>query len=473
MPNGSAIPEDRRSPQLKNFLRHFSINIGDLDASLRHTPLSTNFLSLCIAAIDESAPIYKDERITPFRKHLLSDSSTVERIKRCIEQFSNILATDTHLKICCDNPFNLAYVIDKYFLEQVYKLKTLSVQITEAQFEILYREFESIIYQDSYTRNAFFHLYNFDFQDENIIFEDVNITKLEDHFIPKLFRESNYASQIHYGKTGNFFLKYSDTEAPKEYPTWLDQLQDIARNTLSLLQNFQDGVIDNDYYTIYFTPDWVNDIWRAGFYHYGQVRNTPSVSPYKLESNQVQVLSNYRKVQISKFQELRDASSNLGNVIARTQKHFSNFHSKESKEEQFIELLIALESLFSPEDKIELSFRISLYAAMFLATEVIGLELFEFLKEIQRKRGKLIHGSYKMKDIQEDRFISDDDMMKLASIVRKSLLGFIVLYLRGETKRENIHKRLNKSLFLTEDLNNLHEKSNPDIYIDEILATLI
>lgn len=291
MTNGIAIPEEHRSSHLKNVLRHFSLNIGDFDASLRKTPLSTNFLSLCIAAVDESAAIHKDERITPFREHLLKDRKTVERIIGYIEQLSNILESDTHLKICCDNHFNLAYIIDKYLLEQVYKLKTLSIQITEPQFDILYSEFESIIYQESYSRNAFFHLYNFDFQDENLIFEDVNIIRLEDHFIPKLFRESNYASQIHYGKTGNYFLKYSDTEASNEYPRWLDQLQDIARDTLSLLQNFQDGVIDNDYYTIYFTPDWVNDIWRAGIYYNSQVRNTPSASLYMLEPNKVEELS--------------------------------------------------------------------------------------------------------------------------------------------------------------------------------------
>lgn len=175
---------------------------------------------------------------------------------------------------------------------------------------------------------------------------------------------------------------------------------------------------------------------------------------------------------MSKIRELRDTTSNLGNVLARTQKHFANYHSKDSKEEQFIDLLIALESLFSPEDKTELSFRISLYAAMFLAKDTTGHELFEFLKEMQRKRGKLVHGSYKMKDIQEDKFISIEDMNRLASIVRKSLLGFIVLYLRGETKRENIHERLNISLFLSEELNNLHEESNPNKYIDEILAAL-
>jgi uncharacterized protein with PIN domain len=98
--------------------------------------------------------------------------------------------------------------------------------------------------------------------------------------------------------------------------------------------------------------------------------------------------------------------------------------------------------------------------------------MFDFIKNIESKRGTLVHGSYNLKDIQEDRFISNADMGKLASIIRRSLLGFVVLYLRGETDRGNIHKKLNSGIFVKEDLESLHSQSDPKIYIDEILTAL-
>lgn len=465
------IPHDQRSDLMKDFLRKFSINLGELPVGLRSTPLSTNLLSVHIAAVDTSSHIYKDDRIKPFKEYLYKDQQAVERVNMYLEQLKLILNSDPHLKLCCDNTFNLAYIMDKYLLEQVYKLKTIGLKIDETQFETLYKEFEAIIYERQYSRNAYFHLYNFYHENSDLAVEDMKIVKLHDTFIPKLFREKNPESFVHYGKTGNHFLHYFDNDLPAELTYWLDSLQRGAWNTLHLLQDFQDGTIDIDYWTVYFEPDWVNDIWRGGIFYRGQIRNEQRPLPYKLEDSTIQQLSNYRKVQNLKTEQLADTSSNLNNDIARCQKHFSNYHSKDSKEDRFIELLIALESLFSPDDKAELSFRISLYASRFLESEVDGEKLFVFLKDIQKKRGKLIHGSYKNEDVEQGKLVTDAEIEKLASVVRRSLLRFVVLYLRGEKKRENIHEKLNRSLFIRNELDQLQEQSDPDIYISEQLAS--
>src|SRR5690606_817078 len=132
----------------------------------------------------------------------------------------------------------------------------IGLTIDETQFDILYKEFETIIYERPYTRNAFFHLFNFYHENNALGVEDITIVKLHDTFIPKLFREKNPESLVHYGKTGNHFLQYYDEGLPAELNDWLDSLQRGAWNTLHLLQDFQDGMVDIDYWTVYFEPDW-------------------------------------------------------------------------------------------------------------------------------------------------------------------------------------------------------------------------
>lgn len=94
-------------------------------------------------------------------------------------------------------------------------------------------------------------------------------------------------------------------------------------------------------------------------------------------------------------------------------------------------------------------------------------DVYDFLNEMLQKRGALVHGGYDIKEVEEGSFISDDDIMKLASIVRISILGFIVLYLKGENSREQVHKMIQDAAFYYEKADELKDATNLKKFLDE------
>jgi len=285
-------------------------------------------------------------------------------------------------------------------------------------------------------------LYNFEYVEKELKFEDFSIIELHENFIPRLLGEKGSLSQFHASGIGNYFIQYSDNESPYDYPTWLDTKHVEAIGLLSLLQFFKDGVIDIDYYTIYFTPSFVNEIWRFGNYYNGEIKSTSRNKKYILTKEDIKTLLQYRSVQTKFADRFNEANSQLGKVLTLAQRHFANYHSNEIIEEQLLDLIISLESLYSPDDRIELSHRIRQYAGIFLRNQMDSRDVYEFLNEMLKKRGALVHGGYDIREVEEGRFLSVDEIMKLASIVRKSLINFTVLYLKGENSRTQVHNMI-------------------------------
>lgn len=207
-----------------------------------------------------------------------------------------------------------------------------------------------------------------------------------------------------------------------------------------------------------------------GTYFFGNIRRAAIKTKYKLINEDVpkaQILWKAYKKNYDRLSKL--SSSKLGQAIARADRHFSNYHSKDIKEEKFIELIIALESLFSPQgERQELTYRISQYAAIFIGKEE-AFSIYEFIKHILRKRGALFHGQYDVKKVMMDEFLTDEDIKKLASYIRCAVLGFIVLYFRGEWKREVIHAKLEEALFNVEIRNEIRKKADLEQFINETI----
>lgn len=282
-----------------------------------------------------------------------------------------------------------------------------------------------------------------------------------------LLGENTPISQSHSPETGNYFIHYSDNDSPNNYTEWLDSKYQEANQVLTLLQLLRDGIIDIDYYSIYFTPNFVNKIRRFGNFYFGDIKKTIRTNKYSLSKENINTLIDYHKVQAKFAKRLQNANSQLGKVLTLAQRHYANYHSKEIKEEQFLDLIIAIDSLYSPSDTMELSYRIKQYAGIFLGKDNNGKEIYDFLSKIIIKRGILVHGG--LRKSKDDAIITDDEVNKLASIVRKSILGFTTLYLKGEDKLDIIHDRVQDAVFNHEEAIKLREESDPDKFVKDTL----
>ncbi len=116
--------------------------------------------------------------------------------------------------------------------------------------------------------------------------------------------------------------------------------------------------------------------------------------------------------------------------------------------ERLIALAIALEALFSPADKGEFTFRISQSAAQFLArTPTEREEIFSQVREMYGRRSALFHGAYNVSKYDKGEFVTAEEVEVWASIIRRALLGFFVLYLRGEQDRQAVLDKIQSAAF--------------------------
>lgn len=460
-------PSEETLKLLRDFLKLFCDTPPRLNVNTRSTPLASHLLSLSILSVDKDDPRYGDKSITNFSMEFHKNEDDVKNANAALVILNKILESDSHLKICCDRPFNLAYIFDEYFLKYIYQLSTLSMKIDEKQFDIMFKELLSTLYQQEYSRNAYFHLYNFEYEKQKIKFDDTLLIEIDEKYIPRLLGERGSISYFHTSGIGNYFIQYTDKESPDDYPTWLDSKHVEARRLLTLLQMLKDGIIDIDYYTLYFTPDFVNEIWRFGNYYNGVINSTIRNDKYILNKDDIKTLLDYRKIQTKFADRFDKPNSDLGKVLSLAQRHYANYHSKEIIIEQLLDLIISLEFLYSPTDKIELTHRIRQYAGIFIGNQMDSNKVYRFLNEMLRKRGTLVHGGYDIKEVDEGRFISDAEINKLASIVRKSLLNFIVLYLRGENSRDKVHEMIQDAAFYTEKAEKLKDAVDIKKFLEE------
>ena len=150
--------------------------------------------------------------------------------------------------------------------------------------------------------------------------------------------------------------------------------------------------------------------------------------------------------------------------------HYESSHQHKELTRKLGDLVIALEALFSPSDQGELSFRIALSIAHLLAKDDLERErIFQFTKKMYACRSKLFHGAYDVNAVYEDRFICDEEIEQLSSIVRESILRFIILLLKGENKREEILKKISEGFTTLAVSQAVQDASDPNRFLTEFL----
>jgi hypothetical protein len=311
--------------------------------------------------------------------------------------------------------------------------------------ELLFDEFLSTTYhQGRFKRIALSHLFNFDTDGNSTLFGDIRVERLDENTIPTILGETGFRAFLHPTGVGNCFVVAEEQwTADADYP-WIGERHTRAQMFAQVLQYLKDGVVHVGYTVPYFPPDWLNRIRRGGLFFLGNPRREPYES-----SRRFYFVSEKEKAEVTQWwnagtsqpvvAKLADTRTKLRQAIWRAGTYYESSHERALPVERLILLAIALESLFSPPDKGEFTFRIAMSAAQFIGqTPAERQEIFKGVKDMYGRRSELFHGTYDLEKYNHGTFVTTGEVEKWASWIRRGLSGFLALYLMGETNRDKI-----------------------------------
>jgi hypothetical protein len=379
-------------------------------------------------------------------------------------QFSlrEILQEDAHLLKCCGDVWHLAQAIDILFLRKLSVLHfTAEGMLSDTQpgyLDDALHEFDQQLYeQGEFKKFACFHLFNVKFLPDHIIeppYDGWVIKELEHSAVPRLIGELSLRSFVSPPSTGTWFLICKDTngfEAEQLYD-WLARRWKEAQPFRQVMQYTVDGVCDIDYVVPHFSPEWVNEIQKGGLYFLGSPRRDTvpvPLCPHLTGHEQQQINQMWRAYGRHRTRIIATGPT-LRKAIRIAGEFFEDYHRKTSGAEQLASLIISLEALFTPTFQGELTFRISQSCALLSCESGDSQgrqETFEFLLKMFARRGKLFHGQFDSETESPDTLASDQDISKLASLVRKSILRLLAMYLQGENDLKNLREQFQKAAF--------------------------
>jgi hypothetical protein len=371
-----------------------------------------------------------------------------------ISTLRDILREDEHLAKCCGDPAGLAKAIDILFLTKLnlFVLGKLSQYIDEPLSKLNEELYES----GQFGKHACFHLFNVTFPGDDLVlkspYDGWVFANLGPQEVPLLFGESSYHSFISPPRTGTWFLLSKDTQGfDKELlEDWLLRRWGEAQQFRQVMQYAVDGIVDIDYVCPHFSPDWVNDIHKVGLYYLGVPRRdavSTALKPTLTPCEQHNINSMW-DMYVRHQAQITAVGGSLSKAIRIAGEFYEDYHRKTIRTEQFSNLMIALEALFSPSEQSDHSFRISQNCALLAcdSSDSIGRqEVYEFLKTMFDRRNKLFHGRYDGRNEAPEILASDEEIKQLASLVRNSILKFLSMFLRGENDLDKLRKTFQRA----------------------------
>ncbi|HVB33592.1 MAG TPA: hypothetical protein VNJ52_04340 [Patescibacteria group bacterium] len=241
------------------------------------------------------------------------------------------------------------------------------------------------------------------------------------------------------------------------------------------MQYFKDGVVHIDYAAPHFLPEWVNQIRKWGVFFIGNPRRFPYEGGrrfYTLNADERDTVTRWWALyQHPKFLDrINDLRSSLRQSSYRAGDYFEFSHTQDKPADRLISLAIALESLLSPNDKSEFTFRIAQSVSQLVGTTPEErANIFREIKKFYSRRSQLVHGQYDVDPYLEGKFVTHEECERWASPIRLAILRFFVLYLRGRDHREEILNRLSLAALDAETGERLRNESDLDSLLRENL----
>jgi hypothetical protein len=458
------IPENQRSPNFKTYLHTWAENI----AAVREThpevlkEIGSGFYFLAyywLVSAEQHSALYKE-------KHVLVQSSRFEgeRVKAELER---VLSEDQHLRECCDTALNLAYLVDYFIFDAVTLIE--ENKLTDDAYDELFLRFSQITYNQPFRKLTLSHLYNFDSPETILRFNRVQIMRLEASDILEVIGDIAVYNFLHNHQTGDCFVITESLGGCPNVVDWLYSERAVSLEFMGILQYFKDGIVDIDYTAPYFLPEWVNRIRKRGLAFVGDPRRIPYANGtrfYSLVEREVTEVN--RWWQIYQTPHVSGRLENLQNKLRQALLRAGDFYESSMQQKdavgRLIHLAISLESLFSPSDKEELSYKISLYASLLISGDTNErVENFKFLRQMYKRRSALFHGTYSV----DKELLTTEEAERLAGVIRVSILRLLVLYLKGEEKRENILTMLSDGVLNSTIVEQIRIESDPQRFIED------
>jgi hypothetical protein len=394
-----------------------------------------------------------------------------------------ILRNDKHLRECCPTPFQLATHFDSYFVTFVGDLKRQ--RAPKERMEFAFDEFESLTYhQGRFRRIAISHLFNFQMTGNGVTFTgrepvgDVRIERLDSTTIPAILGESGSQAFLHPPAIGDCFIFDEGGSSDLDDGQWLEERRVKASFFAQVLQYLKDGVIHLGYSVPAFLPAWAGQVRRSGLFFLGEPRRIPYESgrrPYVLDDPAKEQMNLWWKAATAKTitAALANQKGKLRQAIWRAGDYYELSHRQPNPVERLISIAISFEALFSPSDQAELNFRICQTAAQFVGGNPVEKQnVFMQLKEMYSLRSKIVHGTYDLDKYVSGKFVTAEAVDVWAGYLRRALIRFLAIYLKGHTtaERDQILNRISEVNFDDSKAIALGEESDIEAYFCRVVA---
>lgn len=427
------------------------------------------------ANVDELSQADKE-----LRSFILRDSSySKSNVRNLLDELLN---DDAHLRRCCLTAVDLARSIDHLAPED---LESATGSWDQGGIDSAVHQTIEVLYECEFRRNIFLRIYNLssDCLPLQIPTFHADLIRLGQNDIALLLGERSSYSVLHGPNTGDCFLAFSITE-PGEDIEAFGVAWSKAHEILSVLKYVKYGAIDIDYGAIYYAPEWVNDIRRPGLGFWGQPRRDKQSAFYELTNQDIPRLTDFLSAYMKLKGILDDPhpkSLRLANALAS---HYYQWHYRKAeteRDQKLVELVTALEALFSPNKGGELRFRISQRAAIFLGKEADDrLCLWKFFKRLYDARSQILHSGISAfdppallteKDKKDLTIVSNEDLSQLGDLVRQALLKTLILVWREKGNKDDLNSMLDRAALDESIRKELFEQSDLELALQEILQS--
>jgi hypothetical protein len=229
---------------------------------------------------------------------------------------------------------------------------------------------------------------------------NIRIERIDHSTIPRILGESGFQAFLHPPLAGNCFVVEEEGASSVNDVQWLSNKRAKAYYFAEVLQYFKDGVVHLGYSVPFFLPNWADQIRRIGLFFLGDPRRSAYENgrkPFLLSEAEQQQFSLWWKAATKPTlaEAFASKKGKLRQATYRAARYYESSHERSDVVERLIAVAIGMESLFSPGDQGELSFRISQSAAQFIGNDANERQkIFADLRDMYGRRSKLLHGTY-------------------------------------------------------------------------------
>jgi hypothetical protein len=388
-----------------------------------------------------------------------------------------IFENDKHLRECCGEPLALASILDDSYIHMATELLLKGVP---EKLPELFATFDTLIYgQGPYTRITYSHIFNFASKLEEIDLGPLKIRKLSSQDIALVLGGPSMPTQYTFlqpPQVGTCFIVQEEEGSVDDLFDWLWNSYAQATNLFRVVQYHKSGLAYVDYSTLHFKPEWVNNLRKFGLFYVGNPRRLPYLNgdkPFELSKDDYQPirrnLNAYLSPEILKLMADETVPFRQGSL--RAGDYYEASLAEERPAARLIALAVALESLFSPDDKQEISFKIALTASNLLGDGAESRsQVFRDLRDLYARRSKIVHGSYDVQKVYAGSFVTHDDVDRWSGYVREGVVRFLTLYFRGKHTKKDLESFREELLMCALDnsrAEGLRKMSDLDVYLDE------